>query len=83
MMSAVPMRGAASKAPSALSSTTCSKPWRWKKSLATLWYPVTTRRGVRSLHSGMLQPRRALSEVGGAACELSCLGLSSWIHGSE
>ena len=55
MMSAVPMRGAASSAPSALNSTTCSKPCSSKYRLAMLWYPVTTLRGVLSVQSFMLQ----------------------------
>ena len=52
-MSAEPMSGAASSAPSALSSTTCSKPCSLKNFRAMFWYPVTTRRGLVSVQSDM------------------------------
>mmetsp|Transcript_27754 Transcript_27754/g.68262 ORF Transcript_27754/g.68262 Transcript_27754/m.68262 type:complete len:228 (-) Transcript_27754:290-973(-) len=48
IQSAAPMAGAASSAPSAVVSSTCSNPWSLKNCVARFMYAVTTRRG-RSL----------------------------------
>mmetsp|Transcript_14719 Transcript_14719/g.63173 ORF Transcript_14719/g.63173 Transcript_14719/m.63173 type:complete len:201 (-) Transcript_14719:470-1072(-) len=45
MQSAAPIAGAASSAPSAVESSTCSKPCSWKNCSARFMYAVTTRSG--------------------------------------
>ena len=59
IISAVPMRGPASRAPSALENTTCSNPCCLKNRSAILVYPVTTCRGRSAVHSGMLSKNEA------------------------